>query len=120
MSKDFSEYRCFYMHEGRLEYAMPAARRRTAYETVVEFWPTHAAALRGDSGPIKYEIVGQIEKLHHALASGGEDDARTLAIIQEILVQQRMFMIQFETCLDKFNSYLNALRLMETCILHGI
>ena len=119
MSKDFSEYRSFYMHEGRLEYAMPAARRRTAYETALDFWPTHAAALREDSGPIKYDIVEQIEELHHALA-GGADDARTLAIIQEILAQQRMFMIQFETCLDEFNSYLNALRLIDTCIRHGI
>jgi hypothetical protein len=96
MSKDWCEYRRFYMHQGRREYAMSTARRHTAYETVAGFWPTHAAALREDSGPFKLGLVEQIEELHNALARGG-DDARTLAIIQDVLAQQRAFIIGYSS-----------------------
>jgi hypothetical protein len=121
---DFGGYRCFYMQEGRLEHAIHGggpSRVQTAYQTVAAFWPTHGNALQRDYGHciVKHGFVERIKELHHAIA-GGADDALTHPNIRGILAEQRAFMIQFETCLDEFNAYLTALRLMDACIQHGI
>ncbi len=40
--------------------------------------------------------------------------------VLDILVQQRTHMMQFECCLDEFNGYLAALRLLDCLIQHDI
>jgi hypothetical protein len=121
MSKDFGEYRCFHMCEGRLEYVAPKARRQTAWGTAAAFWATHGPALERDfaQDAIKCGFVKLLRGLHEALA-GGAGDAVLLDRVSLVLSQQRAFMVQFETCLDEFNAYLNALRLIDTCLRHGI
>ena len=57
--------------------------------------------------------------LYEDIAAGMEKGIVHMRIL-DILGEQRMSMIQFETCVDEFNRYLAAFRLLDTIIQHGI
>ena len=90
-----------------------AQRKQAAYDTVRAFWQTYGAVLERDNGPgsFKYDFVQKMKALH-------QDTTHTR--ILDILSQQRKYVYQFDSCLDQFNKYLAALRLLDTCLQHGI
>ena len=91
--------------------------RENAYRTVRVFWESHGAGLHSESGPgtFTHNFVRKMGGLHGDIGSGREQ-ASVQRQILDILGEQRMSMIQFESCLDAFNRYLAALGLLETII----
>ena len=49
----------------------------------------------------------------------GAEKGIVRARIRDILGEQRMCMIQFEWCVDEFNRYLGAARLLDAILQHG-
>ena len=92
-----------------------------AYRTVTVFWESHGAAIHSESGPgtFKHNFVQKMGALYSDIASGREEAIIHMKIL-DILGEQRMCMIQFESCLDEFNRYLATLRLLDTIIKHRI
>ena len=78
--------------------------------TARAFWQTHGAALEQENGPgtFKHAFVQAMKRLH-----AGDGDAHRQ--MRAVLAEQRAFLVQFEPCLDEFNRYLAALRLV--CVL---
>ncbi len=98
-----------------------AERKETAYQIVRDFWQTYGDVLQQENGPgtFKYALVQKMKQIHEDNVAGS-DGAMIHRKILDILGEQRTSMIQFESCLDEFNRYLAALRLLDTFILHGI
>jgi hypothetical protein len=88
-------------------------RTKTAQQTVCDFWQTYGVAIQEENGPgsFKHAFVREMMRLHDAVTDGvhGAVIDRTM---RDILAQQQTHMIQFESCLDEFNRYLAALRLL--------
>ena len=91
-----------------------AEREEKAYRRVRAFWEEHGAGLREENGPgtRKYDFVRKMGGLHEDIGEGTEKGI-VHARIRDILGEQRMCMIQFECCVDEFNRYLAALRLLS-------
>ena len=100
---------------------MLVERRESAYHKVWHFWSTYGAGLQSENGhgTFKYECVEKMARLHRdiALAMNG---AIIHGKILDILGEQKNHMIQFECCLDAFNDYLGALRLLDVMFRHGM
>ena len=114
MSSLFTELR------GLGEEAQPTAveRKNDAIRTVRTFWETYGKALEGENGAgsFKYSLVVKMKELYQNMQSGKEVHRKIL----DILGEQRNHMIQFQSCVDAFNRYLSALRLLDTMIQHNI
>ena len=93
-----------------------AERTEHAHRTVRTFWESYGAGLLTEHGPgtFKHDCVQQqMCGLYEGMAAGMEQGmvhGKTLDILRE----QKMSMIQFESCLDEFNRYLTALKLLDT------
>ncbi len=99
-----------------------AARKENAYRTVLVFWETYGAGLKAEEkgdGTFKHSLVQRMGGLYEDL-TGGRDTADIHRKILDILGEQRMYMMQFEDCLDEFNRYLSALSLLDAIMQHGI
>ena len=101
----------------------PTAAESTehAYRTVRTFWESYGAGLETENGPgtFKHNCVQQMCRLHEGMAAGMDQGMVHMRIL-DILGEQKMSMIQFESCLDEFNRYLAALRLLDTIMQHGM
>jgi hypothetical protein len=98
-----------------------AATKTEMYQKINTFWQTYGAILTQQNRPdtFKHTFVHKMKDLHEDI-SAGTHKALIHSSILDILSQQRTFMIQFESCLDEFNTYLAALRLLDTFIHHSI
>ncbi len=98
-----------------------AEMKENAYRTVRVFWESYGAGLHSESGPgtFKHNFVQKMGGLYDDIASGREQAIVHMKIL-DIRGEQSMSMIQFESCLDEFNRYLAALRLLDTIIKHRI
>jgi hypothetical protein len=94
-------------------------KRRHEEVTVHTFWQSHGVGLQSENGPgsFKHDIVVKMGELHQYIAEE-RDTAIVHRKILDILGEQGMHVIQFQSCLDEFNRYLGALRLLDTCIMH--
>ncbi len=95
-----------------------AERREAAMQTARAFWQTHGAALEQENGPgtFKHAFVQAMKRLHAGDGAGaGADTPGAHRLMRDVLAEQRAFLVQFESCLDEFNRYLAALRLV--CVL---
>ena len=88
---------------------------KEVHHTVHTFWNTHGAGLQSQNGPgtFKHNIVVKMDELYQYIAEE-RDAAIVHSTILDILGEQRKHMIQFQSCLDEFNRYLTALRLLDT------
>ena len=100
---------------------MTGDRKTAVYQTVRYFWQTYGVVLAGKNGGgrFKYAFVERMKELDEDISAGMHKDILHRRI-RVILAEQRLYMIQFESCLDEFNTYLAALRLLDTIILHCI
>ena len=92
------------------------------YERVRGFWVRNGVVIgeeKREGGSFKSVFVERMKELHGDM-SGGRDEDIIHRRILEILGEQRLYLIQFECCLDEFNGYLGALRVLDTMIQHGI
>ena len=90
---------------------------------VHHFWQVHGGQLQAENGPgtFKHDLVQQMLHLHPDIVAGMDTlttgrhsgSARLEKKIGDILSLQRRHITQFEFCLDEFNRYLAALRLVE-------
>jgi hypothetical protein len=96
-------------------------RKETVYQTVCDFWQTYGDVLQQVNGPdtFKYALVQKMKQMHEDNVAGSDGSVIHRKIL-DILGEQRISMIQFESCLTEFNRYLEVLRLLDTFILHGI
>lgn len=93
-----------------------------ACREVYEFWRDNGGWLEAENGAgtFKYELVQKMGALHGDIVGemvkvrGEEGTMR--GKMQEILSLQRRHLIQFEFCLDEFNRYLSALRLLDVLL----
>jgi hypothetical protein len=84
-------------------------------QTVRTFWQTYGVALEQENGPgtFKHTFVQAMKQLHAGVAvEAGTDTQGAHRQMRDILAEQRAFLVQFESCLDEFNRYLAALRLV--------
>ena len=98
-----------------------AEREENAYRTVRVFWETYGEGLKTENGgeTFNHDFVQKMGGLYEHIAAGTEK-AIVHRRILDIVGEQRMYMIQFESCLDEFNRYLAALRLLDTIMQHGM
>ena len=98
-----------------------AEGEENAYRTVRVFWETYGAGLKTENGgeTFKHDFVQKMGGLYEHIAAGTEK-AIVHRRILDIGGEQRMYMIQFESCLDEFNRYLAALRLLDTIMHHDM
>ena len=91
------------------------------YERVRGFWVRNGVKIAQEigGGSFKAGFVEMMKELHGDM-SGGRDEDIIHRRILEILGEQRLYMIQFECCLDEFNGYLGALRVLDTMMQYGI
>ena len=90
---------------------------------VHHFWHVHSGQLQAENGPgtFNHDLVQQMLHLHPDILAGMDtlttgrhsDSGRLEKKIGDILSLQRRHITQFEFCLDEFNRYLAALRLLE-------
>jgi hypothetical protein len=110
MSSLFTELR------GLGEEAQPTAveRKKDAIHKVQDFWETYGKALERENGAgsFKYSLVVKMKELYQNIQSGKEIHNKILDILRE----QRSHVMQFQSCVDAFNRYLTALRLLDTMI----
>lgn len=92
---------------------------KEVHHTVRTFWHTHGAGLQSEHGPgtFKHDIVVKMDELYQYIAEE-RDTVRIHSKILDILGEQSMHMIQFQSCLDEFNRYLTALRRLDTWYNH--
>jgi hypothetical protein len=103
------------------EHPTTAEIKETTYQRVSDFWQTYGVVFEQENGPgtFKYTFVDEMKQLHEDFA-GGSHKTIILRKILDILAQQRTCMMQFECCLDEFNRYLAALRLLDTFIQRSV
>ena len=70
-------------------------------------------------GTLKSAFVWKMKELDEDMRAGKGWDIIHRRVL-DILGEQRLCMIQFECCLDEFNAYLAALRVLDTLLQHGI
>ena len=106
---------------GTGDHSTVVERKENAHRKVRTFWETYGAALQAENRPgtFKHDIVVKMGELYQYIADG-QDKAIVHRKILDILGEQRMHMIQFQSCIDAFNRYLGALSLLDTMIQHGI
>ena len=100
---------------------MTGDRKTDVYERVCNFWQTYGVVLAGENGggTLKSAFVWKMKELDEDMRAGkGWDIIRRRVL--DILGEQRLCMIQFECCLDEFNTYLDALRVLDTLLQHRI
>ena len=92
-----------------------------AFLEVSTFWQSYGAGLQCENGPgaFNHDIVVKMGELYVYIAEE-RDQAIVHRKILDILGEQTRHMIQLESCLDAFNRYLWALRLLDTCIQHKL
>lgn len=102
------------------EHPTTTERKEDAYQTVRNFWQTYGVVLPQENGPdtFKYTFVQKLKQLDKDIDSGTHKVIIHRTIL-DILSQQRTSMIQFQSCLDEFNTYLAELRLLDTFIQHS-
>jgi hypothetical protein len=106
------------------------SRKQNAYNKVRHFWTTYGARLQSENrqGTFKYDIVEKMRHLHQelSLSSDASSNASSDALIiihgkiLDVLREQKMYIIQFYFCIDEFNDYLCALRLLDMIIRHNM
>jgi hypothetical protein len=90
-----------------------------ACREVYEFWRVNGRRLESENGAdtFKYELVQKMGVLHGDIVGEMEqvrgEEGTIRWKVGEILILQRRHLIQFEFCLDEFNRYLSALRLLD-------
>jgi len=90
-----------------------------ACRDVCGFWRVNGVRLESENGAdtFKYELVQKMGVLHGDIVGEMEqvrgEGGTIRGKIQEILSLQRRHLMQFEFCLDEFNRYLSALRLLD-------
>jgi hypothetical protein len=91
------------------------------YERVRGFWVRNGVVIGDENGggSFKSGLVERMKELHGDMSGGTRQDIIHRRIL-EILGEQRLYMIQFECCLDEFNGYLGALRVLDTMMQYGI
>jgi CTP-dependent riboflavin kinase len=108
-------------YESKRHMSRFAKRRDTAYYKIWYFWTTYGTKLQTENGygTFKYEFVDKMYQLYQDIA-----DAKNNVIIHgkiiDILGEQRQYLIQFECCLDAFNDYMCALRLLDVMFRHNM
>ncbi len=84
-----------------------------------EFWRENGRWLEAENGAgtFKYELVQTMGALHRDIVGEMEqvrgEEGTMRGKVVEILSLQRRHLIQFEFCVDEFNRYLSALRLLD-------
>jgi hypothetical protein len=102
------------------------SRKQNAYNKVCHFWTTYSERLQSENrqGTFKYDIVEKMRHLHQELSLSSDASSDALIIIHEkildVLREQKMYIIQFNFCIDEFNDYLCALRLLDVIIRHNM
>ncbi|NDB86979.1 MAG: hypothetical protein EB127_30480 [Alphaproteobacteria bacterium] len=100
------------------------SRKQNAYNKVRHFWTTYGTRLQSENrqGTFKYDIVERMRHLHQELSSDASSDALIIihGNILDVLREQKMYIIQFYFCIDEFNDYLCALRLLDVIIRHNM
>ena len=104
---------------------------KKAYWRAYHFWWENGArlVLENGQGSFHYDFVLKMHQLHahivgvmDKLIAGDEVEDRMLAQVESmiggILRLQRMSIIQFAFCQDKFNRYLQALGILESVLQH--
>jgi hypothetical protein len=85
-------------------------KRELAYYKVWYFWNTYGNRLQSDA--FKDYFVDKMRQMYQDI-----EDRKGNTIIHKgilgILEEQRKHIIQFDTCIDEFNDYLGALRLLD-------
>ena len=96
-------------------------RKRNAYHTVRCFWNTYGELLLSENGhgTFKYDIVDKMRQLYQDIEAS-KDESIIHCKILDILREQRTHIIQFESCIDTFNDYLCALRLLDVMFRHNM
>ncbi len=91
------------------------------YERIRGFWVRNGVVIGQENGggSFKSGFVERMKELHGDMSDGARHDIIHRRIL-EILGEQRLYMIQFECCLDEFNGYLGALRVLDMMMQHGI
>ncbi len=76
-------------------------RKEAAYQTVRDFWETYGDVLQQENGPgtFKHALVQKMKQVYEDIVAGS-DGAMIHRKILDILGEQSMSMIQFESCLD--------------------
>jgi hypothetical protein len=110
------------MKTGMAEMRVIWEMKTGVYERIRGFWLRNGVAIGDENregGSFKSGFVERMKELHGDM-SGGRDQDIIHRRILEILGEQRLHMIQFECCLDEFNGYLGALRVLDTMMQYGI
>ena len=93
-----------------------------ACREVYEFWRVNGRWLEAENGAgtFNYELVQKMGALHGDIVGEMEhvrgEEGTIRWKVGEILSLQRRHLIQFEFCLDEFNAYLSALRLLDVLL----
>jgi hypothetical protein len=102
------------------------SRKQNAYNKTCHFWTTYGARLQSENrqGTFKYDIVEKMRHLHQELSLSSDASSDVLIIIHgkilDVLREQKMYIIQFYFCIDEFNDYLCALRLLDVIFRHNM
>ena len=102
------------------------SRKQNAYNKVCHFWTTYGARLQSENrqGTFKYDIVEKMRHLHQELSLSSDASSIALIIIHgkilDVLREQKMYIIQFNFCIDEFNDYLCVLRLLDIIFRHNM
>jgi hypothetical protein len=101
------------------------SRKQIAYNKVRNFWTTYGARLQSENkqGAFKYDIVEKMKHLHQELSLSCDASSDALIIhdkILDVLREQKMYIIQFNFCIDEFNDYLCVLRLLDIIFRHNM
>ena len=98
------------------------SRKQNAYNKVRHFWTTYGTRLQSENrqGTFKYDIVEKMRHLHQELSLSSDALIIIHGKILDVLREQKMYIIQFNFCIDEFNDYLCALRLLDVIIRHNM
>lgn len=93
-----------------------------ACRDVCWFWRANGVRLEAENGPgtFKHELVQKMGVLHGdivgAMVKVRGEGGTMRGNVQDILSLQRRHLMQFEFCVDEFNRYLSALRLLDVML----
>jgi hypothetical protein len=120
-----------YKHRMREQLEGSESNVKKSYWSAYHFWWENGArlVLENGQGSFHYDFVLKMHQLHahivgvmDKLIAGDEVEDRILrqveSMIGDILRLQRMSIIQFAFCQDKFNRYLQALGILESVLQH--
>lgn len=114
----------FLLNLERFELQQPTKQMELARWKVREFWHLYGTRLESENGPgtFMYELVQKMSALHAGIAIETGEQCISVGLgqlrgkMQDIVSLQRRHIMQFEFCLDEFNRYLAALRLMDVVL----